>query len=135
MNFLTENNLITINAYLIQRYSPGEDVGVKVPEALDMTVNSVHTSLFGEEMYPTLFDKSAVLFINLIKKHCFYNANKRTAYHALATFLQMNNYEILLEADDAVEFCVMVATWDDEFDILKKKVRNTIKDNSKALDV
>ncbi len=123
---LTENQLIAINLYLNKRYSPDEIIGVKDSSALHMCVNSVHATAFGEEVYPTVIDKATILFINLIQKHCFHNGNKRTAFVALRTFLAMNGQKIFFADDEAVAFCVEVATWDKDFDELKEMVKNKI---------
>nr|WP_308302320.1 type II toxin-antitoxin system death-on-curing family toxin [Enterococcus faecium] len=41
--------------------------------------------------------KSAVLLINLIKKHPFHNANKHTAFLAVYVFLKLNGYSLKIE--------------------------------------
>lgn len=54
---------------------------------------------FGEEAYPTLFDKAAALLHALAAHHLFYDGNKRTATQAVTRFLLGNG---------------LAPTWNDE---------------------
>lgn len=131
MKMLTENNLIYINAYLIKKFSPEETIGVRDSHALNMCVESLNYSAFGEETYPTLEEKASILYINLVKKHCFHNANKRTAHVALIQFLRMNGRKWIMADDDAIELAVDVATWgNSKFDSLKEYMVNVIRENT-----
>lgn len=55
--------------------------------------------LFGQEMFPTVFDKAAALLHSLAAHHLFYDGNKRIATAVLVQFLEMNR---------------LCPTWDDE---------------------
>ncbi len=44
-----------------------------------------------------IVSKAAVLLINLIKKHPFHNANKRTAFLAAYVFFKLNGYSLKME--------------------------------------
>lgn len=107
--YLTETDIVTINAALIERYSPKEQVALLNPAALNMIVNLPEQYVFGRQLYPTLFEKSAILFIQLIKKHCFASANKRTAFYVLVKILKMNGYQLRVTKDEAVEWTVTLA--------------------------
>lgn len=134
MEKLTEHDIIYNNTLLITALSPAETIGVREPTALKMCVNSIDSYAFGEETYPTLNEKSAILFINLVKKHCFHNGNKRTAYMSLIMFLELNGYTLDLDTDTAVNLCVDVATWNGNFDDLKSKVVNLIAIQKEPLE-
>ncbi len=77
------------------RYSKCEPVGIKDSSALDMAINQPSQSVFGEDLYPSIYDKASILAINLAKKHPFYNGNKRTALLAMVTFLEINGLRLL----------------------------------------
>ncbi len=79
MKYLTVKDIIKINAKLITTVSSGELIGLKDAAALDMAVNQPQQEVFGEELCPTIYDKAAILAINLAKRHPFQNGNKRTA--------------------------------------------------------
>ncbi|STP16670.1 death-on-curing protein [Enterococcus durans] len=78
-----------IECYSNKKYSPKETVGVIDKNALSMAVNQPKQHIFGKDLYPDVFSKAAVLLINLIKKHPFHNANKRTAFLAAYVFSQV----------------------------------------------
>lgn len=129
MKELTAEQIILINAYLIKRYSPKEIIGVRDSGALDMCINSIHATVMGEEIYSTITEKASILFINLIKKHVFHNANKRTAYVVLHAFLEKNNIMLNFNESEGAQLAVDVATWKGSFDDLKAKVLQDIQNN------
>jgi death-on-curing family protein len=51
---------------------------------------------FGQDFYPTIFDKAACLFFSIAGGHIFTNGNKRTAVLALDQFLSANSIYLLL---------------------------------------
>ena len=107
--YLTEKQIEKINALVIQRYSPNEQIQTVSPSALNMIVNLPEQFVFGKPLYPTIFDKATILFVQLIKKHVFANANKRTAFFVLVKFLQLNGYHFTVSAEEAVDMCVTIA--------------------------
>ena len=107
--YLTEKQIEKINALVIQRYSPKEQIQTVSPSALNMIVNLPEQFVFGKPLYPTIFDKATILFVQLIKKHVFVNANKRTAFYVLVKFLQLNGYYFSVSVEKAVEMCVTIA--------------------------
>lgn len=107
--YLTEKQIEKINALVIQRYSPNEQIQTVSPSALNMIVNLPEQFVFGKPLYPTIFDKATILFVQLIKKHVFANANKRTAFFVLVKFLQLNGYHLSVSVEEAVDMCVTIA--------------------------
>ena len=107
--YLTEKQIEKINALAIQRYSPKEQIQTVSPSALNMIVNLPEQFVFGKPLYPTIFDKATILFVQLIKKHVFANANKRTAFFVLVKFLQLNGYHFAVSVEEAVGMCVTIA--------------------------
>lgn len=100
--------IIAINFFIIEKYSPREMKGVKEQSLLESAVYRPQQSVFGEDAYPTIFEKVAALFESLAKNHCFHNANKRTAFVALIQFLKYNDYRLVMPQDEAIEFVVDV---------------------------
>lgn len=107
--YLTEKKIEKINALVIQRYSPNEQIQTVSSSALNMIVNLPEQFVFGKPLYPTIFDKATILFVQLIKKHVFANANKRTAFFVLVKFLQLNGYHLSVSVEEAVDMCVTIA--------------------------
>ncbi|MFS1268007.1 type II toxin-antitoxin system death-on-curing family toxin [Enterococcus lactis] len=101
--------------------------------ALEMCVGQLRASAFGEEVYPSIYEKAAILLVQLIKKHPFHNANKRTAFLATFVFLKINGQLLAIDQKDAVNLVVYIATYDKDFDQLKYEVINTIKTHTKPI--
>ena len=50
------------------------------------------------------------MLYNVIVIHPFLNGNKRTAYALVEAFLEANGYELIIEAKEAFEFLLGVAS-------------------------
>ena len=133
MKYLGDKDIVTMNVIQIKKYSPNEHIGVKDPNALEMCVGQLKATAFGEEVYPSVYEKAALLLIQLIKKHPFHNANKRTAFLAAFVFLKINGQLLTIKQKDAVNLVVYIATYDKDFDQLKYEVTNTIKTHTKSI--
>lgn len=132
MKYLTVKDIIKINAKLITTVSSGELIGLKDAAALDMAVNQPQQEVFGEELYPTIYDKAAILAINLAKRHPFQNGNKRTALVSMITFLMMNGYTTSLIQAEAVQFILNITTSNQAFDLLKEEVASFLETSGKV---
>lgn len=63
----------------------------------------------GNDLYPTLTEKAAILYYGLIKNHPFENGNKRTATATLMIFLYINNYWLKGKGLDIENYLVSLA--------------------------
>jgi death-on-curing protein len=110
IKYLTEQQVYFLNTHQINLYSPNEQRGVKDETLLSSAVNRPMQSAFGNDAYPTIFEKAAALYESLAKNHAFHNANKRTAFASLYMFLRQNGYRISVDPKEAEDFTVkMVA--------------------------
>ncbi|MGM8139186.1 type II toxin-antitoxin system death-on-curing family toxin [Enterococcus italicus] len=134
MIYLSERDIVKLNVIQIKRYSPKETIGVIDKNALSMAVNQPKQHIFGKDLYPDVFSKAAVLLINLIKKHPFHNANKRTAFLAAYVFLKLNGYSLKMKNQEVVEFVVKIAAYQGDFDDLKEATTDILKKNSTKTD-
>lgn len=106
IRFLTIQEVIAINVAMIERYSRGEQIGVKDTSLLKSAVLRPQSSAFSEDAYPTIFSNAAALFESLGQNHPFHNANKRTAFTALLIFLRYNNFQFKMDQKAAEDFTV-----------------------------
>lgn len=67
------------------------------------------TVLFGEEMFPTLFDKAAALLHSLAVHHLFFDGNKRTATAATRWFLELNGFRPTWDQAAIIAYVLAVA--------------------------
>lgn len=61
---------------------------------LESSLNLPKQSVYGEELYPDLFSKAAILFYVINRNHIFSNGNKRLSVAVLLVFLYINDYII-----------------------------------------
>ncbi|TBL76158.1 type II toxin-antitoxin system death-on-curing family toxin [Paenibacillus thalictri] len=109
INYLTKEEVISAHYFMMKKMNDAEQAGVRDHGLLESAVHRPQQSVFGEDAYPTLFDKAAALLESLVKNHCFHNGNKRTAYLVMKSFMILNGYHLRMEREYAVEFIVDIA--------------------------
>ena len=88
----------------------GGSHGVRDVGLLQAIIVKPSAQFGGNELYPSIFKKAAVLLEAIANYHVFVDGNKRTAFMAAAYFLHINGYE-LVATNKAVEKTVLaVAT-------------------------
>jgi len=132
--YLTKEEVIAAHYFIMRRMNDAEQAGVRDHGLLESAVHRPRQSLFGEDAYPSLFDKAAALLESLVKNHCFHNGNKRTAYLVTKSFLLLNGYHLKMERNFAVDFVVDIATGrykiEEIADILKTFSHTVAKEQS-----
>ncbi|MFC5401422.1 type II toxin-antitoxin system death-on-curing family toxin [Cohnella soli] len=106
IRYVTVQEAIAINVAVIQKYSPGEIIGVKDGGLLESALIRPQSSAFGLDAYLTISEKASALFESLGQNHPFHNANKRTAFIALVLFLKNNGLDFDMEQKAAEDFTV-----------------------------
>lgn len=127
MIYLSVEDIIKINAKLIATTSAGEITGVKDAAALDMAVKQPMQIIFGKELQPSIFDKAAILAINLAKKHPFHNANKRTSLVAMISLLEINGQTTSFSQEEIARLILQLTTSSDEFAVLKEEIAGCLQ--------
>lgn len=130
IRYLTEEEMVAINYAVIKQISPTEDFGVKEPSALNAVVNQPKQVVFGEELYPYLYDKAAILFEKTVNKHCFYNGNKRTATMALYVFLKRNGVQLHASNKALADMAVNIAAERGHNQLKQADIVDWIKEHS-----
>jgi len=68
-----------------------------------------HTTLFGEEVYPTLAEKAAAMGHAIAKYHPMLDGNKRSAWIGMNVFLELNGFDVEASVDEAFDFMLDIA--------------------------
>lgn len=76
--------------------------GIRDSNLLISAIETPKATMFGHDLYSTIYDKAAAYLFHIVKNHPFNDANKRTASMAAYIFLKLNKVPILF-ADDAYE--------------------------------
>jgi len=108
VRYLTIDEIFAIHDRAIREYGGA-------PELLNLgrleaSLAAPRQTMFGEELYPDVFSKAAILFYLLIKNHPFLDGNKRTAFLALMRFLNLNGYTLSAANDELYQFTIDVAS-------------------------
>lgn len=80
--------------------------GVRDANLLLSAIETPKAAMFGEDLYPTVYDKAAAYLYHIVQNHPFNDANKRTGFGVAYIFLKANKIPILFE-DEAYENLVI----------------------------
>jgi death-on-curing protein len=108
IRYLTCDEIQTINKYLAIKH--GFDFVVLKPGILELCCEAPKRIVFGQEIYPNKIEKAAALMKEITKTHPFLHGNKRTAWNAASTFLELNGYSLKADTDAAVDLSVRTAS-------------------------
>lgn len=108
MHHLTLEEILQLHAMLIQKY--GGSHGVRDIGRLEAVVATQSQSVFGTELYQTVFEKAAAMARGVIADHPFYDGNKRTGMLAGLTFIELNGHVFKAQKGELEDFAVKIAT-------------------------
>jgi death-on-curing protein len=76
---------------------------------LEAVVVTQSQSVFGQELYETLYEKAAALARGVIADHPFVDGNKRTGIMSALIFLEQNDTETEVDDKTLEDFAVEIA--------------------------
>jgi death-on-curing protein len=83
---------------------PIRDIGL-----LGSAVHRPQVSAFGEDAYPGIDDKAAVLLESLVRNHALVDGNKRIGWLATVVFYGLNAITLEAPDDDAYDLVIALA--------------------------
>lgn len=95
----------------------------RYPNILESCLEQPFQSFDGEEHYPDIHLKAAVLFYLVIKNHPFRNGNKRMAIALTLTFLYLNGQMLYITNADLYNIALNVASSNQS---MQKDIVNTL---------
>ncbi|MGH3087400.1 MAG: type II toxin-antitoxin system death-on-curing family toxin [Rubrobacteraceae bacterium] len=101
------NDVLFMHAALVKEY--GGASGVRDAGSLDAAVARPWGASFGQEHFPTPFDKAAAICEAIIKRHPFVNGNKRTGSSAGSYLLEALGYRVRVKKGEVAKFALAVA--------------------------
>lgn len=110
INYLTIENILFIHQEVMEKYGEGEQAGVMFPEKLVSAVLRPQAEYFGQELFPTIWDKVGALIQSIAQEHVFRNGNKRTAFAVAQIFLLANGYILDMDEKEAEDMMVVFVT-------------------------
>ena len=125
LRYLTLQEILDIHEEILK--TTGGEKGILFPGNLELCVESPRRNEFGFEPYTTIFQKAASLLYEINKLHPFVDGNKRTAYLATSTFLDLNGFELKAETSEAVNLSLDVAKCNSNFNEVTNWIQNHVK--------
>ncbi len=131
MKKISKENIIRINGKTIKAHG-----GNFVPpynflheSNLDYLIDIIDAEMFGEPLYPNIWDKAAIYLYNIICNHIFSDGNKRTGLETMLLFLSINGYRIKhnLPHDELLNFVIEVASGQKTLEECREWVKNNIE--------
>jgi death-on-curing protein len=98
MRYLSAAEILDLHRRVIQQSGGAE--GIRDRGGLLSAVAQPKMTFGGEELYPSVIDKAAVLAVSLTRNHPFVDGNKRVAHAAMEVFLVLNGREIEASVDE-----------------------------------
>jgi death-on-curing protein len=107
MKTLTLEHILEIHALVVD--ATGGSPGLRDLGRLEAAIAAQTQNVFGEELYPTVLNKSAALMRGIIADRAFVDGNKRTAMLAGLTLLAVNQIKFQANAGEIEDFAVEIA--------------------------
>jgi death-on-curing protein len=108
IRYLNVEEVLILHAHAIREF--GGSAELADLGRLEAALASPQHTMFGQDLYPDIDAKAAVLVFGIIKNHPFVDGNKRTGLFALFEFLERNGLTINAPADDLYQFTINIAT-------------------------
>lgn len=100
-------------------------------EKLHQVLSMPSMSMFGQELYATVFEKAGYIFYEINKGHIFPNGNKRLSIAFMLLFLVLNGYEISVSSEVLTQKALEVAKSDpQDFELIKQDLVDWIEQYS-----
>jgi len=107
MKWIELETVLEIHNSVIE--STGGSYGVRDKNILESALLSPLATFDGQELYPEIFMKVAVLMFGIANNHPFLDGNKRTAFVVALTIFAVNGYEFEFTQEEVVSFMLSVA--------------------------
>lgn len=107
IDYLTVEEVILIHDRALEQF--GGLAGIRDRGALESAIENIKSTMFGMDLYHTIFDKASALLHGIVSNHAFNDANKRTGLTATLLFLKANNVSIKFSMKAFEDLVVEVA--------------------------
>jgi len=104
VRYLTLSDLQAVAAFVLDTPLEVRDWGL-----LESALARPRTTVFGEDAYPTVFEKSAALLHSLVRNHALVDGNKRVGVTSAVLLLHKNGVDLRFEEDEAYDLVIAVA--------------------------
>ncbi|EEU21340.2 type II toxin-antitoxin system death-on-curing family toxin [Lactobacillus mulieris] len=117
MIYLSSKQIIEMNRLVLDE-ADEKFQGIQYEDGLSIIEEQLQAIYFGQELYPSIWEKAAFIMQKITKKHIFGDGNKRTALLATVFFLYENGYKWQRSQKDKVDLVLMVTKLDDSKEVM-----------------
>ena len=107
MRYLYPKQVLYLYQQIIQH--SGGTIGLRDRGLLESAVCRPQASFGGQDLYPDLFSKAAVLGHSIISNHPFVDGNKRVGFEAMRMMLRLNGYNLHASSQSKFDFVMEIA--------------------------
>ena len=107
IEYLSIEQVIELHDEMLKRY--GGLPGIRDKNLLWSAIDAPKAAMFGQEMYPSVYEKATAYLYHLVCNHPFNDANKRTGYAFMLVFLEVNNAKQFFTKEDLENLVVEIA--------------------------
>ncbi len=112
---------------LLQLATDLGDLVVRDLGLLEAAAQRPQTTLYGQEAYPSIPDKAAVLLESLTRNHALIDGNKRIGWLAVVVFLDINRFVLDAPDDDAYDLVISVSTGALDYSVVARRLEKWIR--------
>lgn len=134
IGYLTFKEILRLHFNVINDF--GGSHGIRDENRLKSVVNAPAQEIFGQEQYPSIFEKAAVYARNIIGDHPFTDGNKRTGILCAGVFLMRNDFILTATQKELEDYAIFIATDKPDISEIATWFKNhTTKNNPTSLSV
>ena len=104
-----------MQVHVLVASATGGSMGLRDLGRLEAAIATQTQTVFGEELYPSIFDKAAAMVRTIIADHPFIDGNKRTGMLTGLVLLEINSQQFIAKPSEVEDFAVSIAI--DKLDI------------------
>jgi death-on-curing protein len=104
IKYLSLEQVLKMHDAFIEKF--GGLQGIRDINLLLSAIETPKAAMFGNDLYPTVYNKAAAYLYHIVQNHPFNDANKRTGFGAAYLFLKANDVAILFD-DESLESLVI----------------------------
>lgn len=107
IDYLTVEEVIEIHDRALEQF--GGLSGIRDKGSLESAIENIKATMFGADLYHSIYDKASALLHGIVSNHAFNDANKRTGLTATLLFLKGNGVTISFSMKAFEDFVVEIA--------------------------
>ncbi len=108
MRYLTLSELLNLYRRIMEQ--SGGTMGIRNLGVIESALVQPLMTFGGQELYPTIAEKTSAIGFSLIMNHPFADGNKRLGHAAMEVFLVMNGFEISAGIDEQEQVILSLAS-------------------------